>query len=282
MRNEGITSYAASSLLLHYPPLGSQAIRYALGAGVLAVVIRLKGLPSPRLSKRDLLLLVLLALTGLFGFNLCLLTALRFSDSAAVGAMIGGVPIFLAVVGPLLRHQSPKIMVVCGAIVVCVGVGIAQGTGATSPPGLLLSIGALLGEAAFTLLAVPLLPKLGALVLSLYVCVTASLVFASLAVVVDGTHALPLPTLPQLLALGYLAFVVTAGAFLAWYAGLARLGAEYAGLFSGLIPVSALVCGVLVGTTDMIPTRVLGSIVVAGGVLIGSLIQTKRNHKTMT
>ncbi len=274
------SSVAVSSLLSQYPPLGGQAIRYALGAGTLAIVVRLKRLPLPRLSTRDVVLLVLLALTGLVGFNLCLLAALRYSDPAAVGATVGGVPVCLAVMGPLLRRQAPQFIVVCGAIVVSIGVGMAQGTGTTSPLGLLLSVGALLGEAAFTLLAVPLLPKLGPLVLSLYVCMTASLILASFAMVVDGASAFPAPTFPQLLALGYLAFAVTAGAFLAWYAGLARLGADYAGLFAGLIPVSALVCGMLVGTTNVTLFRAGGSLLAAGGVVVGSLRQPKRANTT--
>lgn len=264
-------SVAISDLLAKYPPLWSQSIRYALGAIVLILVARLRRLPFPRLSIRELWLVTLLALTGLVGYNLSLLAALRYSDPAAVGAMLGALPIFLALIGPMMQFNKPQVIVVLGAIIVSIGTAIAQGFGTTTPLGVILSIGALLGEVSFSLLAVPLLPKLGSLVLLLYTCIVGSLVFAALALISGETNALPPPTVPQLLALGYLAFAATAGACLAWYAGLARLGAAHAGLFSGLIPVSSLVCAGLIGTTTVTLTSALGCLLVAVGVVIGSL-----------
>ncbi|HEU5373978.1 MAG TPA: DMT family transporter [Ktedonobacteraceae bacterium] len=276
-------SVAVSGLLTHYPPLWSQSIRYALGAGILALVAISRGLPFPRLSVRELLLLLALALTGLVGFNLCLLAALRYSDPTAVGTMVGAVPIFLALVGPLTQRQIPQLAVVLGAGIISVGTIITQGYGnsATTPLGILLSIGALLGEASFTLLAVPLLPKLGPLVLSFYACAMASVILAVLALFWGGDNALPVPTLLQFLALGYLALAVTAGAFLAWYAGLTRLGAARAGLFSSLIPISTLVCGIFLGTTSMTFVRALGCGLVAVGVVIGFLPSLEKRTRKL-
>lgn len=262
-------SVAVSSFLTQYPPLWSQSIRYALGALILALVARFRGLSFARLHLWEVLLVLALALTGLVGFNLSLLAALRYSDSTAVGAMVGAVPIFLALVGPLLQRRVPQLGVLLGAGIITLGTIITQGYGTTTPQGVLLSICALLGEASFTLLAIPLLPKLGPLELSFYACTAASLILALLALIFGGINSLPLPTIPQFLALGYLAFAVTAGAFLAWYAGLIRLGPARAGLFSSLIPISSLVCGIFLGTTSVTFIRILGCGLVAIGVIVG-------------
>jgi drug/metabolite transporter (DMT)-like permease len=277
------SSVAVSSLLVSYPPLASQSIRYALGAGALALIIRLRKEPMPRPRWRDLWLLLALALSGLVGFNLCLLAAMRYSDPAAVGAFLGCVPIALALLAPLLQRKAPRPVLILSAVVVSVGAVIAQGASAATPLGILLASCTLVGEAAFTLLAVPLLPRLGALVLSMYVCIIASIVFALLAVVIDGLHALPPPTLPQVLAILYLAFIVTSAAFLAWYAGLAQLGAEKAGLFAGIIPVSSLLFGALIGANTLTPLRFLGAGLIGLGVSIGLYLSSRvKTHAQAT
>ncbi len=262
-------SVAASSVVATYPALGGQAVRYAVGALALAGVARTQRLRLPRLCRHEILLVLALALSGLAGFNLALLAAVRYADPAAVAAIVGCVPLLLALSGPLLRGRSPTWPLLGGAVLVSIGAVAAQWAGGTSPLGLLWSLCALVGEAAFSLLAVPLLPRLGAVALSLYACAAASIILALAAVAVDGRSALPLPTLAQASALTYLAFAVTAVAFLAWYTALARLGSERAGLFSGLIPVSALATSALVGTATITPLRIVGVILVGGGLAWG-------------
>ena len=71
------TSFAASRLLTDYPFVLSQGVRYATGALVLVLVMLLRRERWPRLSVPDAARLAVLAATGLVGFNLCLLAALR-------------------------------------------------------------------------------------------------------------------------------------------------------------------------------------------------------------
>lgn len=70
-------SIGVTSLIVEYPVLGGQAVRY-----------------------------------GLAGFNVCLIGAMQEADPAAVGVIIGCVPIVLAVVGPLLagRPVRPRVL----------------------------------------------------------------------------------------------------------------------------------------------------------------------------
>jgi drug/metabolite transporter (DMT)-like permease len=159
--------------------------------------------------------------------------------------------------------------VVTAAIVVAVGAAVVQGVGDTTPAGFLLSLGALAGEALFSLLAVSLLPRLGPVVLSTYVCAMAAAGLGVAAVLVDGGHALPLPSVEESAAIGYLAVAVTAIAFVAWYSGVERLGVERAGLFAGLIPVSTLFCAAAIGTGSLGLVEALGVLVVGAGVSFG-------------
>jgi drug/metabolite transporter (DMT)-like permease len=116
---------------------------------------------------------------------------------------------------------------------------------------------------------VPLLPRLGPIGLSVHVCAAAAVLLAVAAVVVDGPAALAVPTGPEGLALAWLGLVVTALGFVAWYSGVARLGVERAGLFAGLIPVAALASVAVVGTSQVTPAKLAGSLVVGAGILVG-------------
>ena len=93
---------AVSKLLIHYPVLSAEAVRYAIGATALLAVARLRRQRLPRPTGRDLALLLALGATGLAGFNILLLAALRRVEPAAVGVVVGCVPVLLALAGPLL------------------------------------------------------------------------------------------------------------------------------------------------------------------------------------
>jgi hypothetical protein len=115
------------------------------------------------------------------------------AEPAAVGVVVGCVPVVLALTGPLRAGRAPVRRVVAAAVTVTVGAAAVQGVGETTRPGLLLSLGALAREALFSLLAVSLLLRLGPVVLSAYVCAMAATGLGAAAVLVDGGQALPLP-----------------------------------------------------------------------------------------
>jgi drug/metabolite transporter (DMT)-like permease len=154
--------------------------------------------------------------------------ALEHAEPAAVGVVVGCVPVVLALTGPLLARRAPVARVVAAAFVVAVGAAVVQGVGDTTLAGFLLSLGALAGEALFSLLALSLLPRLGPVVLSTYVCAIAASGLALAALLVDGDGALPLPTAEEAAATAYLALAMTAIAVVAWYTGVERLGVERA------------------------------------------------------
>ena len=263
------TSTAVSATIADYPVFAGQALRYALAAAILLAVVRHRRLPRVRLTPRDVLLLVALAATGLAGFNLFLVEATRHAGPAMIGTVVGAVPLVLALVGPLLERRRPAPRTVGAAVVVALGAAVAAGLGSGSLQGLLLSLGALAGEVAFSLLAIPLLPKLGPLRVAAYPAALSVPMLLAASLALDGTNALRLPTSGEAAAFGYLGAIVTAAAFFLWYDALRRLGADRAGLFAGLVPVGALLTAVALGLGQAGPADVTGVLLVAAGVVTG-------------
>jgi drug/metabolite transporter (DMT)-like permease len=257
---------AASDVIEDYPVPAGQALRYAAAAAVLVAVARGR---LPRLQARELLGLAALAATGLVLFNLFVIEGVRETDPATVGVIVGCVPIVLAFAGPLLEGRAISGRVVLAAIVVAAGAaGVQYAGGGITAAGLLLALGALACEAAFSLFAVPFLERLGPLAVSAYACLLALPMLAVWSLIADGPE-LPGMTVEEAAAVAYLALVVTAGGFVCWYTAVGLLGVDRAGLFSGILPVSALTCAGILGVAEVTVGRVAAAAVVGAGITLG-------------
>jgi drug/metabolite transporter (DMT)-like permease len=179
------------------------------------------------------------------------------------------VPVVLAFAGPLLAKRPLSGRVIVAAVVVAAGAaGVQWAGGGITAAGLMLALGALGCEAAFSLLAVPHLARLGPLAVSTYACLFAVPLLAVWSLFADGA-SLPLPDAEQATALAYMALGVTTFGFLAWYSAVGLLGVERAGLFAGVLPVSALVFSAILGVAEITPGRLAAVAVVALGVTLG-------------
>jgi drug/metabolite transporter (DMT)-like permease len=269
-------SVAASSLLGGYPVLGGQAARYLVAALLLAAWARLRRQPLPRPAGREWAWLGALAVIGLAGCSVLLIEATRVADPASVGVVIGAAPLVIVMAAAIAARHRPTRRVLFAAAVVTAGSAVAQLGGATgltwSGTGLLLSAGALGGAAGTSLLAAPVLPRLGPLAVTIYACGLAGILLLAAAAVArsaGGPPILRLPTATQLAALSYLAVAVTAVVFLAWYAAMKRLGVDRAGLFNGLIPIASLAAVALTGTGTITPLQFPAALTVLAGVILG-------------
>jgi drug/metabolite transporter (DMT)-like permease len=269
-------SVAASSLLGGYPVLGGQAIRYLAAGLLLAAWARLRHKPLPRPAGREWAWLAGLAVIGLAGCSVLLIEATRVADPASVGVVIGAAPLVIVIVAAVAARTRPTRRVLIAAAVVTAGSAAAQLGGATGPAwsatGLLLSAGALAGAAGSSLLAAPVLPRLGPLAVTIYACALAGILLVIAAAVARSAGGPPIlrtPTATQLAALSYLAVAVTAVVFLAWYAAMKRLGVDRTGLFNGLIPIASLAAVALTGTGTITPVQCLAALTVLTGVILG-------------
>jgi drug/metabolite transporter (DMT)-like permease len=263
------SSLALLETIDDYPAAGGQAVRYGLAAVLLGLVLR--GRRGPRPTARQLGRLALLAATGLAGFNLLVILAERSMDPASVGVVVATVPIVLAIAAPLQERRRVRPRVLLAAAIVALGAAAVQGVGGeVTVAGLAAALGALLGEAAFSLLAAPLLPSLGALGVSAWCTALAVPQLLLYGIVSDGPGGvLRAPELDEALVLGYLGAVVTAGCFVAWYTGVRLLGVERAGLLTGAMPAGALLTGAALGLSELSPGRLGGVLAVAGGIAVG-------------
>jgi drug/metabolite transporter (DMT)-like permease len=263
------SSVAVSHLLTDAPLFIAQALRYAAACVLLILFTRPSGQQVLWPRGREWAWLVGVAATGLALFNVAMVRGVEHAEPAVIGVAVACVPVLLALLGPLLAGRRPIATVVAGAIVVAAGAILAQGGGRTDSSGVAWAVLVLVCEVAFTLLAVPVLHRHGPWGLSVHATGMAALLLGGLSAVVEGPRAAALLRTDDLLAIAYLAVVVTALAFVLWYSAVARLGAAHAGLFTGVVPIAAACGGMLLGAPAPAPVVWAGIAAVVVGVALG-------------
>lgn len=262
-------SVAVSSVLAGAPLLTSEALRYTVACALLIVFARLAGqrLLMPRGT--EWLWLSGIAATGLVLFNIALVQGSRHAEPAVLGVAVACVPSLLAVVGPLLEGSRSRAVVVAAAFVVTCGAALVEGLGRSDATGVMWAAVVFGCEAAFTLLAVPVLGRHGPWGVSVHSTWLAAVIFAGTGLAWEGPAAAARLRGADWLAIIFLAIAVTAVAFVLWYSSVGLLGAGRAGLLTGVAPVAAAIFGVLLGGPAPRPLVWAGIAVVGSGLALG-------------
>ena len=251
-------SFPVSAALVDYPFATGQMIRYAAGALILTAL--LKGRLG-RPTAKELGLLALVAAIGMAGFNLAVLGAVEHIGATNTGVLIGISPVILALTG---KTRDRRLLT--AAAVVVAGAALVNGADARiSAVGTLIALIGLVCEVGFTLLAAPLLPRLGPMRVAAWASILAT---AELALLTGG-HV-PTPTHQEAAAIAYLAIITTALAFVLWFSAVQQLGADRAGLLVGLMPIAAVAVDAALNGAVPSAADLAGTALVAAGVVFGA------------
>ncbi|WP_328960160.1 DMT family transporter [Streptomyces virginiae] len=263
------SSVTVSRALVDAPLFATQAVRYAAAALLLFALARAARVPVHMPRGREWLWLAGIAATGLVLFNVAVVRGVAHAEPAVIAVAVASVPILLGLLGPFLEGRRPSRRVLLAAPVVVAGAVLVEGTGRTDAAGVAWAALALGCEAAFTLLAVPVLRRHGPWGVSVHAVWLGALMLAGLTAVFESPAELTSLGRAQWAAAGYLAVMVTAVAFLLWYRTVAAVGAGRAGLLTGVAPLAAAGAGVLAGSGVPGPAVWLGLLVVIAGLAAG-------------
>jgi drug/metabolite transporter (DMT)-like permease len=262
-------SVGVSRELTSAPLFTAQAIRYAAAGFILFGLAKRRRVPLTRPRGREWLWLAGISAFGLVLFNVAIVRGVAHAEPAVIAVAVACVPVVLGIVGPLLERRAPRRRILIAAAMVTAGSALVEGTGRADAIGISWAAIALICEAAFTLLAVPVLPRHGALGVSLHSVWIGALMFAALSLTAEGVGAAGRITAPEWAAIAYLAVMVTAIAFILWYSTVAALGAGTVGLLTGVAPISAAFTGMATGGHTPGPLVWAGVFVVVAGLAAG-------------
>lgn len=239
-------------ILRELPPFTLVFARVLLAASILALLLKLRGVPWPREARIWRAYLVMGALGVAVPFSLIVYGQTQM-PSALASILNATAPLF----GVFTTHFLTQDERMLPHKLVGVAIGFAGVAAMLGPGALALGSGHLWGEAAglsaafiYSLSAVygrrfralgvdPLVSAAGQLAM-------AALLLAPVAIIVDRPWTLPMPGLAATASLLALASLATAFAFFLYFRILGSAGAGNVMLVTFLIPVSAILLGTLV------------------------------------
>jgi drug/metabolite transporter (DMT)-like permease len=251
-------------------------LRVALGAGFLALIPRTRQVAIDRSDWGKVAMLA--AIWVAIPFTLFPI-AQQWIDSAIAGMLNGATPIFTAFLATVLLRSLPGPLQIAGLIVGFAGIlAIAlpsAGSDTTAAIGVILVVVATIGYAVSLNMVPPLQQKYGSLPLMARVQWMAVPMVIPFGLVGVGGSAFAWPSLLAVAAIGILG---TGLAFVLMGTLAGSVGATRASFLTYLIPVVALVLGVIFRNEVISPIAIVG----VGLVIIGALLASRREtRKTM-
>lgn len=241
---------AVAKVLAESLPIAMVAcLRCAIAVVVLVPLVRLFD-PPVRPSASNLRNLAWQALFGTALYNAGLLAGLRLTTALEAGLVLATLPAVVAIGGAVwLRERLPArqwiaVAIAAGAMAALTLARVGPGGGGSALGNALVFAG-ICGEAMYVLLAKRLGNALPVLTTSLWMQVFSTLILLPFMLAdLPAMAALASPSLAGLLLFHSLTASVLC--LLLWYAGLKRVPAGMAGVFTAFLPATAAVVAVLV------------------------------------
>lgn len=238
---------------------GLLTLRFAISGVVLAWVARRRGVVWPK--GRVLASIAAMGAVGYVGQSLCYFVALRHAQASLVALLLYLYPACVTVLAAWWLHERLT-PIKCAALVLCLaGTALMVGGGSGEPLGVVLGLGAAVIYSIYIVVGVRVTRGLDPNATTAVVCLAGAAVFVVLSL---ARTAAGVPPHWPVTAAGWaaviaIALVCTVAAMLAFFAGLARLGAARASMLSTLEPV------ITVTLASMLLGESLGALQWVGG-----------------
>ena len=231
-----------------FPVFLASFLRFALASAVMApLVIRSEG-RLPSLPAGDWLTLTIMAFSGQFIFTVLLLYGLTLTSAMEAGLIASTAPAAMALTAFLALGERLAARRILGVLLAVAGVIAVNGVLAEPDGALgrdrwlgnLLVCGSVLGEAVFLLFRKRIITPVSDLALTAYLCLLGLGMFLPPALYQALSYDFSAPGLLDWGSIAYFGLVYTAVAYMLWFRGVARVSGGTAGVFTAVMPVSAV------------------------------------------
>jgi drug/metabolite transporter (DMT)-like permease len=245
----GSSVVVAKVIVADLPVFLANELRFLLASLLLVPIAVVRTDERPRLTGRDLPVLLAQALTGAFLFNVCLFYGVRLTSAAQAGIVTSTTPVVVGLLAVLFLDERLTWLTAVGLVCAAAGVlliqligGSAGGERAPAPvAGNALVLGAVVCEALFTVLGKAVADRVTPLQITTAVSVIGAVLFLPFAVHDLRTMDPSRTGVGDWIPVVYYGVVVTVVAFVLWFRGVSMVPASTAAPFTGVFPVSAVV-----------------------------------------
>lgn len=246
---------------------------------LIASLVMLPGIFRPRvragLDRKACAGLFLQAFFGCFLFSLCMLHGVLLTSATSAGIITSATPSVIALLAWLCLKEQISVRQLLAIVLAVTGIASLNLLGHSSTAssdliGNLLVLGAVLAEALFAVFSRRLSLSVRPWAMAFGVNLSGLLLFLPLAL----PEALAFDWFaPSTATWGWVLFYALSASvlsFLLWYRGISQVSANVAGLFTGLMPVSSALVGVLLLGEQFSVGHALGMCLVLAALLLGA------------
>ncbi|MGE5550253.1 MAG: DMT family transporter [Bacteroidota bacterium] len=273
----GSSVVVAKIIACRLPVFLSCACSLAVAVAFLLPLSLKRGKGFPKLPSRALVFLGLQALTGLFLFRVALFYGLRIASALEAGVMVSTLPAITAllalfILGESLTWRKATGIALAVAGLCCLNLPGAAANGGRHPGAVFLILGAVTGEALFTVLQKKVPQNVPPVTATALISLIGLLLFLPGAVYEAVRFDFGSLAPSDLLYTAYYGLIVTALAYILFIAGAKKVPAGTAGMFCGLMPVAgALLSWAVLGESFGLGSALGLSLVLPGILLVESL-----------
>ncbi|GIQ68049.1 DMT family transporter [Xylanibacillus composti] len=237
-----------------FPIYLASGLRYGLASALLLPLLYLAEKRLPKVGRKDMGVLFLQSLTGVFGFSVCLLYGLQYTTATESGIITSTTPMVIALISFFFlkeRLSSRQWLGILFAVFGIAAIHLLSGDTQEIVPGVpawvgtLLIMAAVVGEALFTIFGKVLSYRLSPLAIATLVTVLGFVMFLPFAIYEAMSFDFTQPTAADWMYIVYYAVVVTVVGFALWYYGVSKVPASTSAVFTGVIAISALLLSYL-------------------------------------
>jgi drug/metabolite transporter (DMT)-like permease len=271
----GGTFIAGRQVAQDLGPFSIAFLRFTMASLLLLSLTWMKEGKLPRVSPGQLLLVILLGLTGVFAYNALFFKGLRLIEASRASLIVATCPAFIAIAAALLLRERLTPLQVLGILLSILGAAVviakgnlrqivAGGVGV----GELCILGCVLNWTAYSLLGKVALRKLSPLVSVSYSALVGAIALAVPALYEGLAHTVRRASLLDWTSIAYLAVCGTVLGFVWFYQGVQLIGTTRAGLFINFVPISAVILAFFLLREPITWSLAAGAVLVLSGVYL--------------
>ncbi|MFO7708348.1 MAG: DMT family transporter [Desulfobacterales bacterium] len=273
----GGTFIAGRVLAQSVGPFGGAFMRFAVASVCLAAVMLKMERSVVRPSGRDVAVLFVMGMTGVFAYNVLFLKGLKLIEAGRASVIIANNPVFIALMAAVFFGERLNALKVTGILLSVAGALVVITRGVLSSLlsggfgwGELFIFGCVASWVAYSLLGKTVMARLSPLAAVTFSSVAGTACLFPPAVLEGMLTVDPYP-LAAWASIFYLGFFGTVLGFVWYYQGIQRIGPVRAGLFINFVPVFAVLLSALLLGEPLTPSLLVGAVLVSSGVCLTTL-----------
>ncbi|MBD8003709.1 DMT family transporter [Bacillus norwichensis] len=274
---------AAKHIITEVPPITTAAFRFGLAGLFLFAIAWFRSEWNSKKIKEQWLALLLMALTGIFGYNVFFFMGLEYTSAVNGSLIVATTPVFVTLGAVLFLGETWSVRLGCGLIISLTGVFLVIINGSFQTlkelqfnAGDLLFIAALFCWVIHGLIGKVVLAKVSPFLTTTVTTIVGSIFLVLLSLLEKGWGKVFSMSYQAWGEMAFMVFCASIVGFFLWNKGIQKIGASKASMYMNLVPINAAWIAFFLYDASIGWQQIVGMLMVIFGVYVSTANQHRR------